>query len=35
MNEPLISILIPVFNRERWIVPCVESALAQDWPRLE
>ncbi len=33
--KPLVSILIPAFNSEKWIRDCVESALAQTWPRRE
>ena len=32
---PLVSILIPAYNSERWIVETVRSALAQTWPRKE
>lgn len=32
---PLISVLIPAYNHEKFIVECVESVLAQDWPRME
>lgn len=32
---PLVSILIPCFNAERWIAQCIESALAQTWPEKE
>jgi glycosyltransferase involved in cell wall biosynthesis len=32
---PLISILIPVYNRERYIEECVRSAIGQTWPHLE
>jgi glycosyltransferase involved in cell wall biosynthesis len=28
-DSPLVSILIPVYNRERLLIPCVESARAQ------
>jgi glycosyltransferase involved in cell wall biosynthesis len=35
MNPCLVSILIPVWNRERLIRDCVESALAQTWPEIE
>lgn len=31
----LVSILIPAFNARRWICSCIESALAQTWPRKE
>jgi len=29
--KQLVSILIPAFNSEKWIRPCIESALAQTW----
>lgn len=32
---PLVSILIPAYNSERWIAQSIESALAQTWPRKE
>ncbi len=32
---PLVSIVIPTYNRARWLRECVESALAQDYERLE
>jgi len=34
-REPLISILIPAFNAERWIAETIRSALAQTWERKE
>jgi len=33
--DPLVSILIPAYNAEEWIVDTIESALAQTWPRKE
>ena len=35
MSSPLVSILVPAFNAERWIRNTLESALAQTWPRKE
>ena len=32
---PLVSILIPAYNAERWIGDTIQSALAQIWPRTE
>lgn len=31
MPAPMVSIIIPVFNAERFIAATIESALAQDW----
>lgn len=33
--EPLVSILIPAFNSERWIGEAIESALGQTWRNKE
>ena len=33
--KPLVSILIPAYNAERWIAETVQSAIAQTWPRKE
>lgn len=33
--NPLVSILIPCFNAERWLPETIESALAQTWPAKE
>jgi glycosyltransferase involved in cell wall biosynthesis len=33
--KPLVSILIPAYNAERFIGATLESALAQTWPRTE
>src|SRR5678815_984429 len=32
---PLVSILIPCYNAERWIRQCIESALDQTYPNKE
>jgi len=32
---PLISVIIPAYNRERHLSQCLESVLAQTWTRLE
>jgi glycosyltransferase involved in cell wall biosynthesis len=33
--KPLVSILIPAFNAERWIADCLRCAVSQTWPRKE
>jgi glycosyltransferase involved in cell wall biosynthesis len=33
--RPLISIVIPTFNREKWIGEAIESAMMQDYPNFE
>jgi len=33
--KPLVSIVIPAYNAEKWIGYAVQSALAQTWPRKE
>jgi glycosyltransferase involved in cell wall biosynthesis len=32
---PIVSILIPCYNAERWVAQAIESALAQTWPEKE
>lgn len=32
---PLVSILVPAYNAERWVGDALQSALAQTWPRCE
>lgn len=32
---PLISILIPTYNRAKWIGKAIESAMMQDYPNVE
>lgn len=34
-DQPLVSILVPCFNAEKWIRQCVQSALDQTWPNKE
>jgi glycosyltransferase involved in cell wall biosynthesis len=33
--KPLVSILIPAYNAEKWIAETIQSAIAQTWPRKE
>src|SRR3989304_5716279 len=33
--NPAVSLLVPAFNREKLLVPCLDSALAQTFPDLE
>ena len=33
--KPLVSILIPAYNAERWIAETIQSAIAQTWQRKE
>jgi glycosyltransferase involved in cell wall biosynthesis len=35
MIKPLVSILIPAYNAEKYIAETISSALAQSWPRKE
>ncbi|HEY9623872.1 MAG TPA: glycosyltransferase family A protein [Crinalium sp.] len=35
MNQPLVSILIPAYNAERWIAETITSAIAQTWKPTE
>lgn len=34
-NKPLVSIVIPVYNRQKYIVECLESCLKQDYRPIE
>ena len=35
MKSPLVSVLIPVYNREHCIEECIQSALSQDYENIE
>ena len=35
MSAPLVSIIIPCYNAERWVAAAIESALAQTWREKE
>lgn len=34
-RSPLVSVVVPVYNVERYLASCLESVLAQTWSRLE
>ena len=35
INEPLISVIVPVYNVERYLDQCLESIVGQSYPHLE
>ena len=35
MKDKLISIVVPVYNAEKWLGYCLNSIMAQTWPRFE
>lgn len=35
MNDPLVSIIIPIYNSEKYIVECLDSIFSQEYPNIE
>ena len=35
MDSPRVSVVIPTYNREDYVVAAVESVLHQTWPNVE
>ena len=35
MREPMVSVIVPVYNKEEWLAPCIESVLRQTFPDFE
>src|SRR5947209_3761624 len=35
MSGPLVSVIIPTFNRRQWIGECLDSVRAQTYPHVE
>ena len=35
MHNPAISVIVPIYNVEHWLAPCVDSLLAQDFTDYE
>ena len=34
-EKPMISVIVPVYNTEKYLVTCLNSLLAQTYPNLE
>ena len=35
MNEFLVSVIVPVYNAEKWLSLCIKSILRQSYKNLE
>lgn len=35
MNEPLVSVIVPVYNAQSWLAETLDSVAAQTWPNTE
>jgi len=34
-TKPLVSVVIPAYNAEKWIYECIDSVMKQDYPNIE
>ena len=34
-NPPLVSVIVPLFNHEKWVTSCIQSIADSSYPRLE
>lgn len=34
-GRPLVSVVVPTFNHEKYVLECIESILSQDYPNIE
>ena len=35
LREPMVSVIVPVYNKEEWLAPCIESVLRQTFSDFE
>ncbi len=35
LEQPLLSVIVPIYNAEKYVTKCVQSILEQDYPRVE